>query len=220
MRKRLTLHARLTAVAALSALVFSQTLLPAVACQEEAMLVFDASGSMSSARDGMPKIDMARQAAADVLPDLTAKRATGLVTYGGEPGQSCSGVSVRFPPMTGSADLILSELEALHPSGSTPLTEATWAAAQTLRNSGKPGTIVLVTDGKENCGYNACVFGQQMAMAAKNIKVHVIGFFLHAGAEANVACLAQKTGGTYTSVFGLHSLKEALKKTLTCPRIS
>lgn len=193
---------------------------PALACEEEAMLVFDASGSMSLQAEGIPKIDIARAAAADVLPELTETRPTGLVTYGGEQGQGCNTVSLRMPPMVRSGELILGELAALTPAGSTPLTEAVWTAAITLRTSKKPGTIVLLTDGKENCGYNACVFGQQMAMSAKNIKVHVIGFFMHANSETNIACLAQKTGGTYTSVVGLDELKAALKKTLACPRIS
>ena len=214
---------KLKSIAAhVTALVLALTLslTPALACQEEAMLVFDASGSMSMARDGLPKIDIAREAAADVLPDLTRSRPTGLVTYGGEYGQGCRGVSLRLPPMPGSGELIIGELASLQPSGSTPLTEAVWRATLALKSSGKPGTVVLVTDGKENCGYNACHFGQQMALGAKNIKVHVIGFYLHANAETNVACLAKKTGGTYTSVSGLDELKEALKKTLACPRIS
>ena len=88
----------------LAALLATVTgLAPALACQEEAMLVFDASGSMSIARDGLPKIDIAREAAADVLPELTRNRATGLVTYGGEHGEGCSGVSLRLAPMTNSA---------------------------------------------------------------------------------------------------------------------
>lgn len=192
----------------------------ALACQEEAMLVFDASGSMQLSQSGLSKIDIARAAAGDVLPELTRKRPTGLVTYGGEPGESCKAITMRLPPMVESGELIIGELLALQPSGSTPLTEAVWTAATALRQSGNPGTIVLVTDGRENCGYNACVFGQQMAMAAKQLKVHVIGFFLNSGAETNVACLARATGGTYTSVNGLEELKAALKKTLACPRIS
>ena len=197
-------HLRRTAthVAAISLAAVS-ALSPALACQEEAMLVFDASGSMSMARDGLPKIDIAREAAADVLPELTRTRPTGLVTYGGERGQGCKGVSMKLPPMAGSGDLIIGELASIQPSGSTPLTEAVWTAASALRLSGNPGTVVLVTDGRENCGYNACMFAQQLALAAKNIKVHVIGFYLHAAAETNVACLAKKTGGTYTSVNGL-----------------
>ena len=211
-----TLFCRLVATI-LAALV---GLTPAVACQEEAMLVFDASGSMSIARDGFPKIDIAREAAAEVLPDLTRSRATGLVTYGGEQGEGCTGVSLRFAPMADSADLIIGELTSIVPSGSTPLTEAVWLAALTLKNAGKPGTVVLVTDGRENCGYDPCAAGRHIAQTMKTIKVHVIGFYLHTIAESNVACLASTTGGTYTSVNSLDELKRALKKTLACPRIS
>jgi len=214
------LAARFTTIATVAAFAIAPAVTPALACQEEAMLVFDASGSMQLPRGGLPKIDIAREAAADVLPELTSRRPTGLVTYGGDRGQGCKSVSMRFPPMTGSGDLINGELSALQPAGSTPLTEAVWTAALTLKNSGKPGTVVLITDGKENCGYNACTFGTQMALGAKNIKVHVIGFYLNASAETNVACLAKKTGGTYTSVNSLDELKAALKKTLACPRIS
>ncbi len=195
-------------------------LTPALACQEEAMLVFDASGSMSIARDGLPKIDTAREAATEVLPELTRSRATGLVTYGGQQGEGCSGVSLRFAPMANSADLIIGELTSIIPSGSTPLTEAVWLAALTLKNSGKPGTVVLVTDGRENCGYDPCAAGQHIAQTMKNVKVHVIGFYLHAIAEGNVACMAKATGGTYTSVNSLDELKAALRHTLACPRIS
>jgi Ca-activated chloride channel family protein len=186
------LAGRLTTIAAIATVVIGQSLSPALACQEEAMLVFDASGSMQLPRGGLPKIDIAREAAADVLPELTRRRPTGLVTYGGELQQGCKSVFMRFPPMTGSGDLINGELSALQPAGSTPLTEAVWTAALTLKNSGKPGTIVLITDGKENCGYNACTFGTQMALGAKNIKVNVIGFYLNANAETDVACLAKK----------------------------
>ena len=206
---------------ALAGLVaFTASVSPALACQEDAMLVFDSSGSMATSKDGSAKIDIARAAAAEVLPELTSKRATGLVTYGGVQGAGCSGVSLKFPPMAESGGLIIGELQASQPSGSTPLTEAVWLAALTLKNSGKPGTIVLVTDGHENCGYNACAFGLKLAAETKNIRVHVIGFYLHARSEASVSCLANATGGTYTSVHGLEELKAALKKTLGCPRIS
>jgi Ca-activated chloride channel family protein len=195
-------------------------LTPALACKEEAMLVFDASGSMSTARDGLPKIEIAREAAAEVLPELTRSRATGLVTYGGERGEGCSGVSLRFAPMANSADLIIGELTSIIPSGSTPLTEAVWLAALTLKNAGKPGTVVLVTDGRENCGYDPCAAGRHIAQTMKTVKVHVIGFYLHAISESNVACMAQATGGTYTSVHSLDELKAALKHTMACPRVS
>jgi len=193
---------------------------PATACQENAMLVFDSSGSMSTARDGERKIDTAREAAADILPDVTSRRPTGLITYGGVPGATCSGVALKVPPLLQSGGLILGELGMMEPSGQTPLTDAVSLAAETLQSLHKPGVIVLVTDGLENCGYNACALAQKLKTGTPNIKVHVIGFHLLDPNENKVSCLATLTGGTYTSTNSLESLRKALKTTLGCPRIS
>jgi Ca-activated chloride channel homolog len=193
---------------------------PAWACQENAMLVFDASGSMSVAPDGERKIDTARNAAADILPEVTRFRATGLVTYGGAPAPTCGGVSLKIPPVRDSGGLILGELALMEPSGQTPLSEAVWLAAQTLQSQHAPGIIVLVTDGLENCGHDACALAQKIKTLVPNVRVHVIGFHLNSRSEGRVSCLSKTTGGTYTSTDSLESLREALKKTLACPRIS
>jgi Ca-activated chloride channel family protein len=207
-------------IAALTAAVLVFVSGPALACQENAMLVFDASGSMSVAPNGERKIDTARNAAADVLPDVTRFRATGLVTYGGSPGPTCGGVSLKIPPVRDSGGLILGELALLEPSGQTPLSEAVWLAAQTLQNQHTPGIIVLVTDGLENCGHDACALAQKIKTLVPKVRVHVIGFHLNSLAEGHVSCLAKTTDGTYTAADTLDALRDALKKTLTCPRIS
>lgn len=191
-------------------------------CEEEAMLVFDASGSMSAALPGDPdaKIHVARQAVAEVLPEITATRATGLVTFGAIPGASCDSVSLRLPPVPNSAELILAELLTLDPSGQTALSQATLLAAQTLQNGEKPGTIVVVTDGLENCGMNACSVGTKLQAEAPNLTVHVIGFRIDSAHEQSIACLASATGGTYSSVYSHEELSQALRSTLACARIS
>ncbi|MCB1510120.1 MAG: VWA domain-containing protein [Hyphomicrobiaceae bacterium] len=209
---------RLIAMIAAAAIGFAAG--PAWACQENAMLVFDASGSMSMLRDGERKIDTARGAAAEILPDVTRIRPTGLVTYGGQPGPTCGGVSLKMPPMQNSGGLILGELGLLEPTGQTPLSDAVWLAAQTLQSLNKPGIVVLVTDGLENCGRNACAIGRKIAAMSPAIRVHVIGFHLGGIGEERVSCLAKATGGTYASTSSLEGLRDALKKTLGCPRIS
>ncbi|MGI9411841.1 MAG: vWA domain-containing protein [Hyphomicrobiaceae bacterium] len=192
----------------------------ALACKENAMLVFDSSGSMSSIRNGLPKIVVAREAASEILPDVTRRRPTGLVTYGGNRGPTCGDVHLKVPPMVHSGEVILAELGAMQPNGQTPLSDAVMLAVQTLKGLGKPGIVVLVTDGLENCGYNACAMGRQLRAEAANIRVHVIGFHLHSSAESRVACLSGATGGTYTATYSLETLRDALKETLGCPKIS
>lgn len=184
------------------------------------MLVFDASGSMGSIKNGLPKIDAAREAATDILPDVTRFRATGLITYGGEFGTVCNNVNLKLPPMRHSGELILAELGLMRPNGQTPLSDAVMLAAQSLKSLQHPGIIVLVTDGLENCGYNACAVGRKLRAQNPNIRVHVIGFHMHSRSENQIACLSQQTGGTYTSTNSLESLRDALRTTLSCPRIS
>lgn len=189
-------------------------------CRDDAMIVFDSSGSMSAGFLGERRIDTARKAIGDILPDVTTTRATGLVTYGGPMAHGCASVQLRLPPMTNSSGLISSELLGLAPGGQTPLTEAVWLAAQTLDVDGSSGTIVLITDGKENCGFNACALGFKLQKEAPNLRVHVIGFYLRSRDEASVACLSGQTSGTYTSTRNYEELRQALRKTLTCPLLS
>ncbi len=210
----------LARIAVIYALAVSLSTGMAMACQENAMLVFDSSGSMARLRDGVAKIITAREAAADILPEVTRRRPTGLVTYGGEPGASCGDVHLKIPPMVDSGDLILAELGIMEPRGQTPLSDAVHLAAETLKGLGQPGIVVLVTDGLENCGYNACLVGHKLRNEAPDIRVHVIGFHLKHSFERRVACLAHATDGTFTSTDSLDTLRAALRDTLSCPRIS
>lgn len=192
----------------------------ALACRENAMIVFDASGSMGLYREGRPKINIAREAAASVLPDVTGYRPTGLVTYSGEGGPACTDVVLRLRPEVASAPRILAELEALSPNGATPLADAVDLAADTLLQLKVPGMVVLITDGLENCGQDACRLAERLGRHGKELRVHVITFYLHGRAVESVRCLAQATGGTYVSTASLDGLRDALREVLSCHRIS
>ena len=199
-------------------------------CGEDAMIVFDGSGSMAEMGFNdisEPRIFDARRAMAEVIPEIAAKRRLGLVIYG--PGaEACSGVELRFTPMENAAPRILSEVNALQPAGDTPLTEAVKAAADALIDESGGGAVVLVTDGKETCSGAPCQLAA--ALADQNITLHVIGFkvrgahFSWGGAgsndysdtEAPSRCLADRTGGVYVRAETLEQLKAALRTTLGC----
>src|SRR5690606_14461186 len=64
-------------------------------CTQDAMLVFDASGSMAgNVTQGIgktiPRINEVRAALARVLPSITRFRRVGLITYGPGPYQQCN----------------------------------------------------------------------------------------------------------------------------------
>jgi Ca-activated chloride channel family protein len=111
-------------------------------CTEDAMLVFDASGSMAgNLNQGIstiiPRIDEVRSALAEVLPAITRVRRVGLITYGPGPYQQCN-VELAFKP-TPDAALIMQEVKALNPAGKTPLAAAAERAAEVLDYQAKPG---------------------------------------------------------------------------------
>jgi Ca-activated chloride channel homolog len=125
-------------------------------CIEDAMLVFDASGSMAgNVNQGIatitPRIDAVRSALAKVLPSITRLRRVGLITYGPGPYQQCN-VQLNLKPTPNAGDLIMREVNALTPAGKTPLTAAVGQAARVLDYRAKPGVIVVLTDGEEPCG--------------------------------------------------------------------
>lgn len=112
-----------------------------------------------------------------------------------------------------------------------PLTEAVQLAAQTLDYETRPATVVLITDGKETCGGQPCALAADLSQRGLDTTVHVIGFKVRgaffswdrpegeadAAVESVSRCLADWTGGTYSSAETLEQLIAALNRTLGCP---
>ncbi|WP_425040656.1 vWA domain-containing protein [Primorskyibacter sp. S187A] len=201
-------------------------------CTEDAMIVFDASGSMAEmGYNGLdePRIIEARVAMHTVLPDVAPLRRLGLVTYGPGENSYCENVKLRMPPQADAAGPILQVVDTIEPSGNTALTDAVRDASEVLGGGQVPGTVVLITDGKETCGGAPCQLAAQLA--GTGITVHVIGFRVRAdffnweGGDAapeidrvpTVArCLADATEGVYVSAESLDELITALRQTLGC----
>jgi Ca-activated chloride channel homolog len=199
-------------------------------CRDDAMIVFDASGSMSGNQtlgipNSKPRIDEARWALAQVLPSATRFRRIGLVTYGPGPYNQCN-VKLDLKPTPNAVSLIMRVLNGLVPAGKTPLTLGVEKAAEALDYRNRPGVIVVVTDGEETCGGSPCDLAKQLHDAAEQLTVHAIGFryeaFSWTGGNpvGDLRCLAEQNNGLYIKANNEAQLVEALKKTLDCPMIS
>jgi Ca-activated chloride channel family protein len=198
-------------------------------CNEDAMLVFDASGSMSGNQvlgipNSRPRIDEARAALAKVLPSATKFRRVGLVTYGLGEYNQCN-VKVDLKPLPNAAKPIMRIISSLVPAGKTPLTSAVEQAAEVLNYRSKPGVIVIITDGEETCGGQPCDLGKQLHDAAQQLTVHVIAFryegYSWSGTSVlDLMCLAEQNRGLYIKANSEEDLVGALEKTLDCPMIS
>jgi Ca-activated chloride channel family protein len=227
-------HARPAVFALLAALLTLPNLAAAQAkkpqpCTEDAMIVFDASGSMAgSLAEGMGakirRIDEVRKALDQALPAVTHFRRIGLITYGPGPYQQCN-VDLNLKPIPNAAKRIMEQVNELNPAGKTPLTAAVEQAAEVLDFRNKPGTVVVLTDGEETCDGAPCDLGKMLRAEGSGLTVHVIGFRITSfwtGAQSalDVRCLAEESGGQYIEAENREELAAAFEKTLGCPMMS
>lgn len=200
------------------------------------MLVFDGSASMVEVGfdpTAPTRIDDAREAMRRAMPQIAPVRRVGLLVYGPGPEGSCDGITLKFAPRPDAADDVVAAIDTVDPNGLTPLTASVRAAAEILDYRNQPGIVVLVTDGNETCGGRPCATGKELAIAARDLTIHVIGFrvvadpFAWDSPEAGVysdgasvaKCLSDGTGGRYVSTDTVDELAEALQETLGCALI-
>ncbi|MEL6170669.1 MAG: VWA domain-containing protein [Pseudomonadota bacterium] len=205
----------------------------AQSCARDAMLVFDGSASMAEVTfdTSVPtRIEDARAAVAQAMPEIAPVRRVGLLTYGPGGGDSCTGINLQFAPIPEAAEPVIDAVDALQPLGLTPLTASVKAAAEALDYTKRPGIIVLVTDGNETCGGRPCALGTELAATARDLTVHVVGFrvvfdpFSWNSPEATAfedgssvaRCLSEQTGGLYVDTQSVDELADALRQTLGC----
>ena len=227
---RLILASIVIAVAAFAAAAAAEAPSP---CTEDAMIVFDASGSMagngwgygSETAGQVSRIDKVRATLAKILPSVTKHRRVGLITYGPGVWNQCN-VRLDLKPEANSAARIMAAIKALTPAGKTPLTAAVEQAADVLDFRAKPGLIVVLTDGEETCGGSPCALGKTLGREASSLTVHVVGLrvkgYTWMGEQAllETKCLAEQTGGLYLTVETEEELREAFEKTLGCPMVT
>jgi Ca-activated chloride channel homolog len=202
-------------------------------CTEDAMIVFDASGSMagdgwgygSESAGTVSRIDKVRSALREILPSITRFRRVGLLTYGSGAWNQCT-IQLALKPQPNAADQIMAAVDALRPAGRTPLTDAVAQAADALDFRHKPGLIVVLTDGEETCDGSPCDMSEKLHAEADQLTIHVIGLrvknYTWIGDQGilDAKCLAEKNGGQYLPVDTLDGLRQALEKTLGCPMVT
>lgn len=172
------------------------------------MIVLDGSGSMWGQIDGTPKIEIARDAIGRMLADWPTGRHLGLMAYGHRREGDCDDIETLMPLGPLDSDVVEAALNDITPRGKTPIGASVRAAAETV---GQTGSVVVVTDGLENCGADLCALGEELAASKSGFTAHLIGFDVE-DAEGQLACLADATGGRYIPASGAASLTGALQQ--------
>jgi Ca-activated chloride channel family protein len=194
-------------------------------CARDAVLVFDASGSMTGPGFGektTTRIATAREALREVLPEVAPARNLGLVVFGPGPRApgACANIDLRLPPAANSAERIMQELDAVHPYGQTPIAASVQRAAEVLDYRKRAAVIVLLTDGEETCGGNPCALAETLKRDGVDTTVHVIGYMATQASGMPGAyptrCLPEQTGGLFVGAETKDQLVAALRTTLGC----
>lgn len=173
---------------------------PVPAAGGEAPIVFvvDTSESMGQSDDsGVVKLESAREALIQrINSDLTAASATGLWTYPG--GASCSPGAFQRQVRAGPTSELSAQLRQLTPSGDTPTAAALTAVHAGLVADGyRAATLVLVSDGESNCQEPPCDAARAIRDSGFDLRVHAVGFDISVAGQAELACIAESTGGQY-----------------------
>ena len=112
------------------------------------MFILDTSGSMNGADEGtQTKISKAKSSITDTINQLDRQRFNcGLVVFDG-----MCGAKLAVPPDNNDPEEIIRAVQAITPSGSTPLSKAIELSGEALKNIDKK-MIILLSDGHETCG--------------------------------------------------------------------
>lgn len=204
-----------TALAALPAQA-TPTAEPGVERQlQPVVVVMDYSSSMLEAdadADGTTRLAAAQQATTNLLDNVPEGADLGLVVYGSNTPEDCSDITTVQQVGPTDAASLKQRIEALEAVGETPIGAALLHAADELQDVDGEKSIILVSDGEENCSEPpACEAAKDLAGQGIDLTVHTIGFKVNETAADELTCVAEATGGTYVQADNAVELESRLK---------
>jgi hypothetical protein len=185
-------------------------------------LIFDSSGSMAQEiTPGVTRIDAAKDVLNDVVDAIPEREGVnvGFRVYGHEGTnqeedreESCQSTELVVPIDGVNKDQLRQAVETYEPVGWTPITLSLQEAAQDFSPPGESevNAIVLVTDGLETCGGDACAAARALAEGDVGVTTYVIGFGLTQEEQATLQCIADAGGGLNLGAGSTEELNTAL----------
>ncbi|MCX5610438.1 VWA domain-containing protein [Streptomyces sp. NBC_00047] len=170
-------------------------------------LVLDVSGSMrANDIDGQSRMAAAKQAFNEVIDAVPDEVRLGIRTLGATyPGEDkalgCKDTKQLYPVGPLNRTEAKTAVATLAPTGWTPIGPALLGAAQDLDGGNATKRIVLITDGEDTCApLDPCEVARDIAAKGIHLVIDTLGLVPDAKTRAQLTCIAEATGGTYTSV--------------------
>jgi Ca-activated chloride channel family protein len=170
-------------------------------------LVLDVSGSMRTRDiDGGSRMAAAKQAFNEVLDATPEEVELGIRTLGANyPGDNqktgCKDTAQLYPVGPLDRTEAKTAVATLSPTGWTPIGPALLKAADDLDGGDGSKRIVLISDGEDTCApLDPCEVAREIAAKGIGLTIDTLGLVPNAKMRQQLSCIAEATGGTYTSV--------------------
>ena len=188
----------------------------------EMILVMDASGSMRADDAGdQTRIAAAKDALSSVVDSLEDHQNVGLRVFAGEitdsdAPEACEDSELVVEIGNDNRSELRSAIDEYDAVGArTPLAYALEQAAGDLGEEGNR-TIVLVSDGEENCDPDPCEAAEAIAEQGVEVAIHTVGFQIEdeeaAEAREQLQCIAETGGGDYFDATDAETLTHTLER--------
>ncbi|MEV7678539.1 MULTISPECIES: VWA domain-containing protein [unclassified Streptomyces] len=182
-------------------------------------LVLDVSGSMRARDiDGQSRMAAAKQAFNEVLDAVPQEVELGIRTLGADyPGKDtkvgCKDTRQLYPVGPLDRTEAKTAVATLVPTGWTPIGPALLGAAEDLDGGDATRRIVLITDGEDTCApLDPCEVAREIAARGIHLTIDTLGLVPDAKTRRQLTCIAEATGGTYTSVRHTDELSGRVKQ--------
>ncbi|GAA3293742.1 VWA domain-containing protein [Streptomyces cinereospinus] len=170
-------------------------------------LVLDVSGSMRARDiDGQSRMAAAKQAFNEVLDATPEDVRLGIRTLGADyPGDDrrtgCKDTAQLYPVGPLDRAEAKAAVATLTPTGWTPIGPALLEAADDLDGGTGSKRIVLISDGEDTCApLDPCEVAREIAAKGIGLTIDTLGLVPSTRMRQQLSCIAEATGGTYTSV--------------------
>ncbi|MEE1762780.1 VWA domain-containing protein [Streptomyces sp. NPDC014892] len=170
-------------------------------------LLLDVSGSMRAKDiDGQSRMAAAKQAFNEVLDATPEEVQLGIRTLGANyPGDDrktgCKDTAQLYPVGPLDRTEAKTAVATLAPTGWTPIGPALLKAADDLEGGEGTKRIVLISDGEDTCApLDPCEVAREIAAKGIGLTIDTLGLVPNAKMRLQLSCIAEATGGTYTSI--------------------
>ncbi|MFD5819691.1 VWA domain-containing protein [Streptomyces sp. NPDC127038] len=170
-------------------------------------LLLDVSGSMRARDiDGESRMSAAKQAFNEVLDATPQEVQLGIRTlganYAGDDRKTgCKDTAQLYPVGTLDRTEAKTAVATLNPTGWTPIGPALLKAADDLQGGEGTRRIVLISDGEDTCQpLDPCQVAREIAAKGIDLTIDTLGLVPDVKVSKQLSCIAEATGGTYTSV--------------------